>query len=54
MIVPAEAFICFGMEIQLMMFKEVTLTGTPYERGLKYGQTCKEEIAISVRNYRDL
>lgn len=37
-----------------MMFKEVTLTGTPYERGLKYGQTCKEEIAISVRNYRDL
>lgn len=37
-----------------MMFKEVTLTGTPYERGLKYGQTCKEEIAISVCNYRDL
>lgn len=37
-----------------MMFKEVTLTGTPYERGLKYGQTCKEEIAISVRNYRNL
>ena len=37
-----------------MMFKEVTLTGTPYERGLQYGQTCKEEIAISVRNYQAL
>jgi chemotaxis protein MotB len=36
------------------MFKEVTLTGTPYERGLQYGQTCKEEIAISVRNYQAL
>jgi len=37
-----------------MTFKEVTLTGTPYERGLQYGQICKEEIAISVRNYQDL
>ena len=37
-----------------MMFKEVTLIGTPYERGLQYGQTCKEEIAISVRNYQAL
>ena len=37
-----------------MMFKEVTLTGTPYERGLQYGQACREEIAISVRNYREL
>lgn len=37
-----------------MMFKEVTLIGTPYERGLQYGKVCKDEIAISVRNYRDL
>lgn len=37
-----------------MMFKEVTLTGTPYERGLQYGQACKDEIAISIQNYRAL
>ena len=37
-----------------VMFKEVTLTGTPYERGLQYGQSCKEEIAVSVRNYQAL
>ena len=37
-----------------MMFKEVTLTGTPYARGLKYGQVCREEIAVSVRNYQEL
>ena len=37
-----------------MMFKEITLTGTPYERGLQYGQACKEEIALSVRSYREL
>ncbi len=37
-----------------MMFKEVTLTGTPYERGLQYGTACKEEIALSVRSYTEL
>ena len=36
------------------MFKEVTLTGTAYERGLQYGKACKEEISISVRNYQAL
>ena len=37
-----------------MMFQEVTLTGTPYERGLQYGTACREQIALSVRSYRDL
>lgn len=35
-------------------FKEVTLIGTPYQRGLHYGQVCREEIAISVKNYKAL
>jgi len=37
-----------------MMFQEITLTGTPYERGLQYGTACREQIALSVRSYRDL
>ena len=37
-----------------MMFKEVTLTGTPYERGMQYGTACKEEIALSMRSYEAL
>lgn len=31
--------------------KEVTVCGTPYERGLQYGRACREEILLSVRNY---
>ena len=33
------------------MFKEVTLTGTPYERGVQYGAACKAEIQLSMRSY---
>lgn len=34
-----------------MKFKEITISGTPYERGLAYGQQCKEEIGISIAVY---
>ena len=34
-----------------MMFKEVTLTGTPYERGVQYGTACKAEVERSMRSY---
>ena len=37
-----------------MMFKEVTLIGTPYERGQQYGAACKKEIALSMRTYEAL
>jgi len=37
-----------------MMFKEVTLTGTPYERGRQYGAACVKEIALSMRTYEGL
>ena len=37
-----------------MMFKEVTLTGMPYERGRQYGAACKKEIALSMRTYESL
>ena len=37
-----------------MMFKEVTLIGTPYERGQQYGAACKKEIALSMRTYESL
>ena len=37
-----------------MMFKEVTLTGTPYERGQQYGAACKKEIALGMRTYEGL
>ncbi len=37
-----------------MIFKEVTIQGAPYERGLQYGRACAKEIALSIRNYTDL
>ena len=37
-----------------MLFKEVTLTGTPYERGRQYGAACVKEIALSMRTYEGL
>lgn len=37
-----------------MTFKEVTIQGAPYERGLQYGKACPEEIAISIQSYTDL
>ncbi len=32
-----------------MKMKEVTIQGTPYERGCAYGQQCREEIGVSIR-----
>ena len=37
-----------------MKFKEITVSGTPYERGLTYGQLCREEIHISIKGYETL
>ena len=37
-----------------MKFKEITLSGTPYERGLTYGQLCRNEIAVSIKGYETL
>ena len=37
-----------------MKFKEITVQGTPYERGLLYGQLCRNEIANSMRSYQML
>ncbi|MBQ4504833.1 MAG: hypothetical protein II983_04100 [Firmicutes bacterium] len=37
-----------------MKFKEITLQGTPYERGFAHGQQCKEEIAVSLAAYQFL
>ena len=34
-----------------MKFKEITVRGTPYERGLTYGQLCRDEINVSIRGY---
>ena len=34
-----------------MKFKEITVRGTPYERGLTYGQLCREEVAESIKGY---
>lgn len=34
--------------------KEIILSGTPYEMGLKYGKEAKEEIALSIRSYSAL
>ena len=31
--------------------KEITVSGTPYERGVQYGSACREEILISISNY---
>lgn len=35
-------------------FKEITLEGKPYERGLNYGRSCKDEIIMSIANYKTL
>lgn len=34
-----------------MKFKEITVSGTPYERGRSYGQMCQEEIGVSLKVY---
>lgn len=33
------------------MIKEITLIGTPFERGVLYGAACKDEIRISINSY---
>lgn len=37
-----------------MKFKEITIQGTPYERGQAYGQQCREEIGVSIKVYGNL
>ena len=37
-----------------MKFKEIIIRGTAYERGLTYGQMCRDEIAVSIESYRRL
>ena len=37
-----------------MKFKEITIQGAPYERGLSYGQQCRDEIAVSIKVYGEL
>ena len=37
-----------------MKFKEITIGGTPYERGYTYGQQCREEIGVSIQVYGTL
>lgn len=37
-----------------MKFKEITVQGTPYERGVTYGQLCRDEIGTSIRCYQIL
>ena len=37
-----------------MHFKEITVRGTPYERGRTYGQLCREEVAVSIKAYQTL
>ncbi len=37
-----------------MKFKEITVRGTAYERGLTYGQLCREEIALTIKGYERL
>ena len=37
-----------------MKFKEITVSGTPYERGKTYGKLCKDEIGVSIRCYKIL
>ena len=34
-----------------MKFKEITIGGSPYERGRAYGQLCREEIGVSIQVY---
>jgi len=37
-----------------MKFKEITVHGTPYQRGQAYGRMCREEISVSIRVYQML
>ncbi|MBR4955774.1 MAG: hypothetical protein IKY46_07675 [Clostridia bacterium] len=37
-----------------MKFKEIKVSGTPYERGFTYGKLCKDEIGISIKVYQML
>ena len=34
-----------------MRFPEITLKGTPYEKGFAHGSLCKEQVLCSIRNY---
>ncbi len=34
-----------------MRFPEITLTGTPYEKGFTHGSLCKEQVLASIRSY---
>lgn len=36
------------------MIKELTLIGTPFERGLIYGKACEQEIRCSIESYTRL
>jgi len=36
------------------MIKEITLIGTPFERGVLYGEACKEEIRTGIESYSRL
>ena len=36
------------------MYKELILSGTPYERGVTYGAACHDEIRHSIRSYSQL
>lgn len=35
-----------------MQFPQITLTGTPYEKGFIHGSRCKEQVLASIRHYR--
>ena len=37
-----------------MNYKEVLLTGSPYEKGVIHGTNCKKEVLNSLQNYRQL
>ena len=36
------------------MYKELVLSGTPYERGVTYGAACRSEIRHSIQSYTHL
>ena len=36
-----------------MQFPQITLTGTPYEKGYIHGSVCKEQVLCSIRHYRN-
>ena len=37
-----------------MAFREITLTGDAYARGRQYGESCRREIAVSIRSYQEI